>query len=482
MVIPVALAKNLYVNNSGCNNATTYANNDASNPWCTVARAAWGDGYSGSTYASPNTANTAQAGDTVLITAGTYTENGAGAGGGRWDVALNPANNGTSGNPITFRGVGTVNLRMTSGHRGPTIGADGRDYIVWDNITIDDTYNGSVSDTGPVVFHVSIGSQLINSTIQGHNGSYSDGHATCIDNYNAVRIEATTNILIKNNYISRVHDDALGYGTENQAGIMLYDSAGTVVEHNDIFDVGTGVYVKGDHSADGWPQELVVVRFNRIYDIDHTGIGLLAADRVKVYQNIIKGSYLGLRVYNFASPNSSNITLQNNVIVSANREEDAGISFGGTTNVVAFRGYNNIFYGSWVEAVNFGAAAPGDVDFEHNVYNGYDAWGSYSGAQRSFATWTGTGQDSASPASITSDPLFVDTTDYKLQGGSPAVNLGVDILDLDGDASTSDNVNAGAYITGNETIGVESNTNARIFNPRLNLIRSSLPQHTEELN
>lgn len=76
-------------------------------------------------------------------------------------------------------------------------------------------------------------------------------------------------------------------------------------------------------------------------------------------------------------------------------------------------------------------------------------------ANYTLAAWQGIGQDNASPASITSDPLFVDAGagNYRLQAGSPARDLGVDILDLQG-GGTSASIHAGCYVTGTETIGI----------------------------
>ena len=449
-------AKTLYVNNSGspaCSNDTTYANNDASNPWCLIGRAAWGSTNPN----SPSASEAAAAGDVVLITAGTYTTDGV-TSGGRFDVALNAANDGTVGNPITFRGVGTVNIRMTANHTGPTIGAKSRDYIIWDHITIDDTYCGSVSDSGPVVFWDSTGSQLINSTLQGHTGTltYDDGHNTFANNYDLVRTESTNGIRIANNTISRVYNRNTGSRGSNQAGITMYDSVDAIIEHNEVFDAGNGIYIKGDDAGNPIVQSGTIVRFNRFHDNDR-GMQVSAAYQAKIYQNIIKSNTVyGIRQDNFVSPRSEQVTIQNNVVAAHSNGTSIGYSAdGGTSNIVNLRVFNNIFTGAFHEAVNIGTQAIPDSTFEHNIYNGYTTWGSYSGAQRSFATWTGTGKDSASPASVTSDPLFVNTTDYKLQGGSPALNLGVDILDLDGDTSTTDNVDAGAYITGSEVIGVE---------------------------
>jgi hypothetical protein len=56
---------------------------------------------------------------------------------------------------------------------------------------------------------------------------------------------------------------------------------------------------------------------------------------------------------------------------------------------------------------------------------------------------------------LNSDPMFVDAANrnFRLQPSSPARNVGVDVLDLNGNGSTTDVIPAGAYITGTEIIG-----------------------------
>ena len=68
----VAHGKLLYVDTATGNDATPYAQNDATHPWATIARAAWGS----TTYLAPNPSQAAQGGDTVLIPEGLYGENG----------------------------------------------------------------------------------------------------------------------------------------------------------------------------------------------------------------------------------------------------------------------------------------------------------------------------------------------------------------------------------------------------------------------
>ena len=445
-----ASAKTLYVDAATGSDATSYAVNGSGAPWATVMRAAWGS----TNPASKVSGEAAAAGDLVLLSAGTYgttnTVTGCGDANARWAVALNPVNDGSSGNPIIFRAVGTVTILLSSGYVGPTIGASGKDYIVWDGITIDEgaAAGQSCGDTGSTVLFSTIGSQIINSHITGTDHSWDD-------NYNGIRLEQTLNARIYNNTITTILCASSPTFTSNCASIMLYDTESAIIEHNTLSNASTGIYVKGDHAADGWPQISNIVRRNWIENMTSHGINLAAGDSTQIYQNILKTVVNGIYIQDFGTPQSSNITIQNNTLISTNEASDSGISYAGTTNIDTMRAFNNILYGSFSEAINIGLANLGSNSYEHNLYNGYDAWGSVAGAVRTFATWQGTyGQDSASPAGITSDPLFVDTTYYKLQAGSPARSLGIDILNLAG-GGTSGSVHAGAYLTGNETIGVE---------------------------
>jgi len=85
----------------------------------------------------------------------------------------------------------------------------------------------------------------------------------------------------------------------------------------------------------------------------------------------------------------------------------------------------------------------------------------------SFATWRSSAydfQDAHSTSGV--NPLFVNAAvrNFRLctavgvpsadcTGASPALNAGIDILDLNHNGSTTDVIPAGAYITGNERIG-----------------------------
>lgn len=465
LTAPLVEAKNLYVNNSGspaCSNATTYANNDASNPWCLIGRAAWGS----TNYAAPNTGEAAQAGDVVLVTAGTYTETGNIAG-GRWDVVLNPANSGSSGNVITFRGVGAVYIRLATTTLGPMIGCDSRNYIVWDHFIIDDTYGNSMYDTGPVVFHVANYCQLINSEVLGHNDllTYQAGHVTYTANYPVIRLEATTFITVKNNTIHRVHNRNTGSGGENDEGIQTYDTDDAIIEHNEIYDCGQAIGVKGDSPA----QLRNIVRYNYIHGNGWGGIRVQVADDTLIHQNVVVSSGRGLMNGHGVSNRSRfvNNTLYGNTYGVRPMNAD----------FVDAHFKNNIIIGGTYAIYDHNQANPSahSMTFDRNFYNGASSAHArynddFGGVNISFATWQGTYSEDTNGVNGT-DPLFVNgggsfalATDFKLQGASTALTLGRVVESIGG--TNGDTIPAGAYITGNEEIGIETGaTSNRRFSP-----------------
>jgi hypothetical protein len=465
-------AKTLYVNNSGspsCSDSTSYANNSASTPWCSVGRAAWGN----ASKTSANASQAAQAGDMVLVTAGTYSTSGPNS---RFNPAYNPVNSGSSGNPITFEAVGTVKLTLSSSV-GPTIGAYGKDYIVWKGFTINEANAISTSDTGPVVFWSSHNSQVLNCIITGR-GNIARG-----DNYNGIRIEDSQYITVKNNRISNFGPTE----GHNSACIMTYTSGGLLVENNDIYGCGSAVFLK----ANTWPaypdgnghRTWNTIRNNYIHDAPG-GVNIHRSHETdqlqKVTQNIfynITGDEGAVKLFVFGDVESdpNNVKVVNNTIVDSLYAFNVGNTITSPSNNIF---WNNIVYKSssagsvvrmsWADNT-YNGINPGKADFKHNLYynSPYQLTGE-SVSSLSIATWKATyGQDSSSPAASTSDPLFVSlaTGNYKLQASSPARALGVDILDLNNNGQTNDLIPAGAYITGNEVIGHTSGESTTLEPP-----------------
>ena len=117
-----AMAKTLYVAPNG-NDAWTWAENSGTKPWKTVTRAG----------------SQARAGDTVLITPGTYAQE------------LTVANSGTNAARITFKTfTGKKDVIIT----GKTVSIIGKSYITIQDLTIQDVYQAS--GTGPNTAGISI--------------------------------------------------------------------------------------------------------------------------------------------------------------------------------------------------------------------------------------------------------------------------------------------------------------------------------------
>jgi len=434
-VLPLgADAKTLYVHSTNGNDSTSYTDNNENNPWRTISRAAWGS----TSFASPNSGQAARAGDIVLISEGIYWESGP-SNGNRFTVALNPVNNGTSGNPIIFRGIGLVHIRLQAGIRGGMIGCNGRNYIIWDNFQVDDYYGGSTSDTGPVVFTGNCQHcQIINSDIKGHPGSYYHGYATFGGNYRGISLEPAHNTVIRNN---RIHQFT---GGQNEAGVMAYDSNDNIVEHNEIYNNGQAIFIKGVHP--GSTQARNLIRKNIIRN-NNSGIRVLLAEDTIVSQNVvINNSGSGLWAGFFGSTRSRfiNNTLYGNHV---------GISVQGADLVdVHFK--NNIVVGTNDAIFDWQATNPSQqsTTFNRNLYHNHARFAYYeSGGTFSFASWQSAyGKDVDSLNNR--DPLFVTAgSNFKLQSGSPALTLGRVAESIGGNNDSM--IPAGAYITGNEVIG-----------------------------
>lgn len=481
-----ARAATLYVNNSGspaCSDATAKASNSAGSPWCTIGRASWGNASRGSMSAG----EAAAAGDTVVITTGTYsysatqctTSGTASPTTCRFTLVYVTVNQGTAGNPITFTtSGGTVTLQAPSWF-GPVIGCDDRDYIVWSGaFHLDEASIAIHADTGPVTMNAATGCGVVGVTLDG------DGDPGYVDNHAGIYWNTCVSCYANNNTLYQFRHPSANH---NGSCFMLYDSQNTVIEHNYCYDSDGGLYVKGQAGVTA--QSGTIARFNLFRNILAEGLTTLASLDGRFYQNVFNGVGFCVNfIYN--GPESKNHPIgdwfYNNTCYNAT---SAGVTAAGSETNFAenVRLWNNIIHTApWM--VNRDAAWPNlsanVISFQHNAYYGFTNFGS-TGSSFPFATWTGAtyDQDDVAPVSLsTSDPLFVNAAggDFKLQGGSPVVALGVDSLDLDGDSSTTDNIPAGAYVTGAECIGLEATCGSSVPKIRMRLRGNNLFNHFKE--
>lgn len=433
-----AYAKTLYVDATLGNDSITYEQNSESTPWRSIGRAAWGS----TSRSNLNQTQAARAGDTVIVRAGTYSTAGTG---GRFDPAYNPANSGTSSAPIIFEANGVVRLNLSSG-AGPVIGAYSRDYIVWRGFYINEATAPSVSDTGSVVMVYTRGSRIENCEING-NGT-AGGR---LDNHNGIRLEYATDVVVRNN---KIYNVLYGNGSlhHNGAGLMSYFSERALVENNEIYSCGSGIFVKGGDNRD------FTLRYNLTRN---NGKGIVfmytnASGQHNVYQNVSINNENGISV----DIGSKNLNIVNNTFVG----NQNGVRFGTAADTMLNIVVRNNIVDTATEAVSGGDAstvAPFSLD-NNLYYNNTSGWSIAGVRYTSISSWrsalggTSNGDDSRS---VTNSPLFqnASSADYRLSTNSPARGAGIDILDLNRNGSTSDSVTLGAYITGNEQIGYVAN-------------------------
>jgi hypothetical protein len=446
LLLPVGgFAKNLYVNNSGtpaCSDSTTYANNSASSPWCTFGRAVWGQ----ATYSTTGTpSEAAQAGDTVIVSPGTYTGPQTNS---KFLCAFSPVNNGSAGSYITFKAeypsstttTGNRTVLETTGayaqgSGGCVIGGSGESYHIWDGFYIDIDNAYVKNDTGPVVAWASDYITFQNLYITATTTPV----ANTDDNLTGIRVEQANHITIKNNYIENILSS-----NDHGAAVQGYNSRNVLIEHNEVRTSNDGIYAKGEITGQQTQLDWIV-RYNLCVDNEH-GVLTGGVEGIDIYQNIITGSIRAFRVLSYTTPRvvPLNVNFYNNTVADntygffwSNADE------ANNRNMIL---YNNIFSGGtrgvyWEGPNTKMYNSNNDVDFSYNYYQG-----STTETNVAWATWTGAtyGQDAG--ATQGSGTLYVNssTGNYKLEADSPARTV----------SSTSGPV--GAYITGNEEIGIQT--------------------------
>ncbi len=452
-----AEAKTLYINGATGNDAVSYATNSDSTPWRSIGRAAWGS----TVRSAPNPSEAAQAGDTVRVAAGTYSTAGTDS---RYDPAYNPANSGTAGNPITFQAEGTVVLRLSSSS-GTVIGAYQRNYITWRGFSIDEANARSHPDTGSVTFWFSEGSSAEDLILDGN------GDAGFGDNHPGIRIENSLSITIRNNLIRNYRTS--GVNSVNGAGIQVYNSKGLTIEHNEIHNSGSGIFLKaigfsGKQSDPAkYSDRQDVIRYNLIHNVAY---GLVhhrhwhTAPTVYALwsQNIVrKASIGGIVLWGFPGDGPNNGRFINNTVYES---QDGfyllGSRLSKNANVLSM---NNLIVSSTHHAL-FNEPPNGveswDIDrltLDRNWYYGYDAF-AHDGKKWNLNSFRNTYPGQESNSVDGTDPEFINLTacDLRLRPESPARTGGRAIHGVGGSDNTT--IPVGAYITGNETIGRQINS------------------------
>ena len=441
-------AKQLYVDATNGSDAVSYADNSASRPWRSLGRAVWGS----TSLASPNSGQAARAGDEVIVAAGTYSTNQATN--LRYVPIYNPVNSGSAGSPIVFRANGTVNLTATAGTQ-PIIGTLEKSYIVWDGFTINEATVPTRADTGPMVVWRSDNITVQNMRIIGVDRNWGDNHV-------GLRLEYSHDLTIRNNRISGFNDEG-----ENSACVQTYDSYRLVLEHNECFDSHAGFFIKGVHGTT--PQHDVVMRYNYMHDVGEAfifgGIGATSTGNTSgamsyVYQNlVVDATTAAVSFIGYDGYTPSKVTVVNNTFHRSGTTGAFARESGGILLRRGYNGYNQIYFrnnlitdSTCAVASPGGFPAPSATTFSHNIYYANDTVAAVQYNSYSLAGWQSNySKDTVGTTQL--DPQYMGATNFKLAAGSPARTRGLDVMDLNNNGSSTDNIAVGAYITGNEVMG-----------------------------
>nr|ACZ28661.1 hypothetical protein [uncultured organism] len=401
-------SKDLYVDASLGDDSLTRANNAAGTPWATIGRAVWGS----TSRTNPNANEAAQAGDVVIVNAGTY--NTTAGTGERYYPIWNPVNSGVEGSPIIIRAEGDVYLQSNTISGEPIIGTFNKSYIVWDGFILDESNITTTADTGPLVVWDSN-----NITIQKYDNL---SIATpWNDNHNSIRIERSSNSMIYNNTISGNRN---GGDNRNGSAVMLYYSDNIIIENNEIFDSSAGVFVKG---ANDGP---VIIRNNYLHDLTHEGIALggigtdNAQNGAQIFQNIVHNVQSGITFIGYDSVSPANVNVYNNTF---NNCSNGGIFLRPNTDgYLNINIFNNIISSSTRGIQGEDITDVSNISFSYNLYYDIITHARTTSTNRTFSYWTETlGKDTVG-STINVDPLFIDAANnnYKLVDGSAALTAG----------------------------------------------------------
>lgn len=326
-------------------------------------------------------------------------------------------------------------------------------------------------DSGMYVTYESDYGSIENSCLTG-NPLRTDGN-----NYSAVRASNSTHSRVYNNTLANFGGQT---SDENSAGVLTYTVTDIVVEHNVLTNNGTGFYQKGmDMGA--IVRGCFTTRYNWFEDNVQAIRTLLvpATDACPnlVYQNVMLNQTGGSAVMWQNTAETGAIyeyaIYLNNTIVNGNAVSIVGLQLqGAPLENVGNTWWNNIVVdGRFALESNTTSLTPTFIDAEHNNYYSYSSQFidlPSSPGDKTFAQWQADySQDSASPAGITTDPIFANraSENFKLctasgvpdascSGASPALTLGRVTRSIGGTNGAT--IPAGAYITGSECIGLDT--------------------------
>ena len=357
-------------------------------------------------------ANTARAGDTVYVRAGTYTAG----------MNLYGHSGGRAGSPVSFLAdPGAIITRAaTSGVNASmaAINIENTSWIVVQGFTINDV-NQTTNRAG-IRVALSPNSVVRNNTITGA--------------YNGVFASRSDNVLVEGNVCRN------SYG---EHGIYVNGSANYVIRGNETY----GNPWNGIHTnvSDGVNEVNTggLIEDNVVHDNDLAGMDLTGISNAMIRNNLVYDNGRHAVVLQNgnqeATVASHDVTFVNNTLDAQQGSSAFAIQFaplssqpagspwtGNDNNMTLF---NNILIGNQsgaYGAIGTSRVPPATFRSDHNVTDGRFSTNLGSGPLKSLAQWrTATGQDARS-STATGTQLFVNAAgnDYHLKVGAPALDVG----------------------------------------------------------
>jgi parallel beta-helix repeat protein len=406
--------------------------------------ATWGNDANAGTATAPwrtlqKAANTAPAGSTVLVHAGTYSP-------------FTMTRSGASGAPIVIKGY--------PGEARPVVAAAGaRDVIRLSNVRyvtisgfeVSGAAGGSYSGSGIRVENQSSNIVLSNNNVHDNRTwgihVHSSTNVTITDSdvsHNEVGIQvsyAGAGVVISDNAVHHqdkmITNDSTPGNDSGAVGLVFLKTVGPVLASNN--DVWGNRAVSIDYGWDGGAFEIygasgVTISGNRAWDNDvvletGTDSSMQCSNNVFV-RNVAWGATTQGRSYGVYLRCAQNMLIANNTLTNLYQWVYAiSTSSGYSARIDGLQIRNNVHVMSSGKIYGIDTAVPSSVVVNHNldyVLPGAAIGSMYGhGSTSSLATFTSWSGFDAN--GIAADPRFVNAAagDYRLASGSPAIDRGV---------------------------------------------------------
>jgi len=393
-------------------------------------------------------ANLVVAGDTVFVENGIYT------GFDFRDV------NGTSGNPITFKALGSnVLINQQGPIRNDCINIENADYVIIDGFMVNDAPgNGN-------------GIRVVNSDFCVIKNNSCDNNAE-----RGIFTGFTDDIIIENNTCSNSIDEH---------GIYVSNSSDRpIIRYNECYGNNrAGIHINADLSAggDGIISDAQVYG-NIIHDNNlAAGINMDGLHNPIIYNNLIYNNHTaqGLALFQQDGAIVTNgAKIFNNTIIVPN-DGRWGILLDDGANVNT-EIYNNIIINQHAWRGCISAESTNQLTSDYNILNDKMS-NTGDGSTIPLSTWQGLGLDTNSQLANTLSEIFnaIGTNDYHLKTNSQAIDTGTNFVnaividDLENDSRPlGSGYDIGSYEYNTSlSINPEELTNIKLFpNPATNVI------------